>query len=160
MKVYYLKRQQLIPRLLDEVFAFFKCPENLARLTPTHLGFHILTPTPIEMKAGALIDYTIKVIGMPVRWTTLITAYDPTNMFVDQQLKGPYSFWHHTHTFSQTPDGTLITDEVRYVLPLGILGRLAHFLFVRRQLIRIFDFRAGSIENYFNSEPQPESAER
>ena len=160
MKVYYLKRQQLIPRLLDEVFAFFKCPENLARLTPTHLGFNVLTPTPIEMKAGALIDYTIKVMGMPVRWTTLITAYDPPNMFVDQQLKGPYSFWHHTHTFSQTPDGTLITDEVRYVLPLGILGRLAHFLFVRRQLIRIFDFRAGSIENYFNSEPQPESAER
>ena len=159
MKPYMLKRQQLIPRPLDEVFGFFKRPENLARLTPTKLGFHILTPTPIEMKAGAVIDYTIKLSGLPIRWTTLITSYDPPYKFVDQQLKGPYSFWHHTHTFSPTNDGTLIIDEVRYVPPLGILGRLAHALFIRHQLERIFDFRAEFIESYFNGEPKPEPVE-
>jgi ligand-binding SRPBCC domain-containing protein len=154
MKLYTLKHQQLIRRSLTEVFEFFERPENLAKLTPVQLGFEILTPTPIEMKSGVLIDYTIKLFGIRLRWTTLITAFDPPNSFVDQQLKGPYSFWHHTHTFRQTIEGTIITDEVRYVLPFGLLGRMAHALFIGRQLKRIFGYRAEYIENYFAGETQ------
>jgi hypothetical protein len=94
------------------------------------------------MKEGTLIDYTIRVLGLPVRWTTLITRYDPPHSFVDQQLRGPYSFWHHTHSFRPVDGGTEMKDSVLYLLPFGPLGRLAHVLAVRRQLRRIFDHRS------------------
>jgi len=142
MKVYDLRRRQLIPLPLDQVFLFFERPENLSRLTPPSLGFQILTPPPIQMKSGCLVDYTVRVLGLPVRWTTLITEYDPPRRFVDVQLKGPYSYWHHTHEFEAVEGGTMMTDTVRYVLPFGWLGGVAHALFVRRQLRRIFDYRS------------------
>ncbi len=142
MRIYELKRHQMIPLPLDQVFAFFERPENLAKLTPPSLGFQILTPSPIEMKSGILIDYTIRVLGLPVRWTSLITSYDPPHRFVDVQLKGPYSFWHHTHQFEAVEEGTMMTDTVRYALPLGWLGRIAHLFFVNRQIAWIFDYRS------------------
>lgn len=150
MKTYKLKRQQVIPKPLEEVFEFFSRAENLAKITPESLDFKILTPLPIEMKAGSLIDYTVKPLLLPIRWTTMITDYNPPNGFIDQQLKGPYSFWHHTHSFEHTPEGTLITDEVVYALPFGILGRIVHALFVKRQLRRIFDYRSSVIKTIFN----------
>ena len=149
MRVYELKRTQVIPVPRDQVFAFFERPENLSELTPASLGFQILTPSPIEMKSGSLIDYTVRVSGLPVRWTTLITDYDPPRGFVDVQLRGPYSFWHHTHTFEAVESGTLMTDTVRYVLPLGLLGRLAHALFVKRQIRGIFDYRSRVLTEHF-----------
>lgn len=151
MKTYTLHREQFVGRPLEEVFAFFSRPENLARITPASMGFEIITPSPIEMRAGALIDYTVKTWGIPVRWTTLIAEFVPPLRFVDVQLKGPYSFWHHTHRFEAVAEGTRITDEVRYALPFGPIGRLAHALIVKRQLERIFRHREVVIEHLFGA---------
>jgi hypothetical protein len=152
MKVREIKAEQLVPQPLEEVFSFFAKPENLARLTPKSLGFIILTPQPITMKAGAIIDYTIKVFGMRQRWRTLIETYEPPHRFIDIQLNGPYTLWHHTHAFEQHEGGTLITDHVRFVLPFGWLGDLAHFLMVRRQLQRIFSYREAVISELFGEQ--------
>lgn len=146
MKVHLLRRAQTIGLPRDTVFAFFARPENLERITPRGLAFTILTPGPIVMKAGALIEYAIRLMGVPMRWTTLITAYDPPRSFVDEQLRGPYSFWHHRHLFYETDDGTEIVDEVHYALRGGFLAPMIHALFVRRQLEQIFDHRAVIIE--------------
>lgn len=146
-----LHREQFVPRPLAEVFPFFAKPENLAAITPSDLGFRILTPTPIVMKEGALVDYTIGLLGLRVHWRTMITAHEPPFRFVDQQLKGPYAFWHHTHTFEEVEGGTMIRDEVRYLLPFGPLGRLVHALFVRRKLASIFDHRHRIIEGLFGA---------
>lgn len=145
MKTYRLERTQFIPKKPDEVFSFFKKPENLEQLTPKSLGFKILTPSPIEMKEGAVIDYTINLLGMPVRWTTLITDYKPNESFQDVQIRGPYSYWHHTHRFKAVNGGTEMTDEVIYALPLGPIGNLAHTLFVKSNLQQIFDYRHKTI---------------
>ena len=144
-----LERRQFLPVPPEAAFRFFDRPENLAEITPAELGFRILTPSPIAMKEGALIDYTIRVLGIPVRWTTLITSYDPPRGFVDQQLRGPYSYWHHTHAFRAVDGGTEMTDTVRYLLPFGSLGNLLHALAVRRQLERIFEHRSRVIAGRF-----------
>ncbi|MFH2056146.1 MAG: SRPBCC family protein [bacterium] len=149
MKVYSLTREQEVSRPLSEVFAFFARPENLARLTPGTLGFEILTPGPLVMKAGTVIDYTLRIMQVPTHWRTLIETYEPPDRFVDIQLKGPYKFWHHTHSFTARGQGTLIRDEVHYSLPFGMLGRLVHSLWVRRQLEGIFDFRQHFIRAKF-----------
>lgn len=146
MKVYTLKREQLIRRPRQDVFQFFERPENLEKITPGNMGFVILTPRPILMRAGAVLDYTVRVLGIRIRWTTLIESYDPPERFTDVSIKGPYSFWHHTHTFEEVSKGTLMTDIVRYALPMGWLGRLMHALTVKRQLNHIFDYRAGVID--------------
>ncbi len=151
MKVYTLKREQQIFRPIGEVFSFFERPENLEKITPSSVGFVILTPGPIDMHPGAVLDYTIRPMGFPIRWTTLITSYNRPDRFTDVALKGPYSYWHHTHTFEEIPGGTLMKDEVRYALPFGWIGRLAHRIWVRRQLNKIFDFRAQVIEAMFKS---------
>ena len=143
MKIYTLKRQQTIARPRPEVFSFFEQPENLEKITPTSVGFVILTPRPIKMKTGLVLDYTIRILGLPVRWTTLICDYNSPHQFCDVAIRGPYSFWHHTHTFEETDSGTVMTDEVRYALPFGFIGRIVHSLWVRRELNRIFDYRAG-----------------
>jgi len=152
MKVHEIKRSQLIAKPLEEVFSFFERPENLSRITPPSMGFEILTPRPIVMKPGALIDYTVRVMGMRTRWTTLISDYDPPNRFVDIQLRGPYSFWHHTHSFRDEMGQTRIDDHVRYVMPFGFVGELVHRLFVGRQLRGIFDFRLSVLEDLFDRE--------
>ncbi len=149
MNIHTFTQRQLVRRSLEEVFAFFSRPENLERLTPKALGFRILTPTPIDMKEGAVIDYSIRILAVPVRWTTLITLYEPPNRFIDLQQKGPYAYWRHTHTFTATPDGTLITDEVQYAMPYGLLGSIARALFVERQLDHIFRERSYVIEGIF-----------
>lgn len=158
MTPYVLERKQFLPVPPDEAFRFFDRPENLAEITPAELGFRILTPSPIAMKEGALIDYTIRVLGMPVRWTTIITSYDPPRGFVDLQLKGPYSFWHHTHAFRAVDGGTEMTDTVRYLLPFGPLGALAHAVAVRRQLEGIFEHRSRVIAGRFPGGPHRRSA--
>jgi ligand-binding SRPBCC domain-containing protein len=109
------------------------------------MEIEIITPGSIDMAPGAIIDYAVRVFGIRCRWTTLIAVYDPPYRFVDVQIKGPYSFWHHTHTFEAIPDGTVIKDEIRYILPLSILGRIAHGIVVKRQLNHIFDYRSRRI---------------
>ena len=149
MKIYILKREQLIARPRREVFAFFENPENLGKITPASVGFNILTPRPIRMKTGTVLDYTIHLLGISVRWTTLISEYNPPYRFRDVAIRGPYSFWHHTHTFEEAKGGTIMTDEVYYALPFGIFGRMAHFFCVRRQLNYIFDYRSRIIKEIF-----------
>ncbi len=149
MRIHTLERSVTVAAPRPEVFAFFARPENLARLTPDGLGFRILTPGPIAMQPGALIDYVVRVGGVAWRWTTLIAAYEPPRRFVDVQLRGPYSFWHHEHTFAEADGGTVIGDRVRYALPLGPLGELVHALAVRRRLRGIFDHRGRAIGELF-----------
>ena len=135
---YDLHREQWFPRPLDEVFAFFADAGNLEAITPPWLGFEILTPRPIAMRPGALIDYRLRLRGLPVRWRTEISLWQPPHRFVDEQRRGPYREWRHEHTFAAVDDGTLVRDHVRYQVPGG---RLVHELFVRRDVARIFDFR-------------------
>ena len=152
MNVHVLEQTQAVAAPLDEVFAFFARPENLAEITPPSMGFQVLTPSPIAMKEGAVVDYVVKVSGLPMRWRTLITAYEPPHRFVDEQLMGPYSFWHHTHTFNATAaGGTELQDVIRYALPLGPLGELARALVIRRQLASIFTHRRTVIAQRFDT---------
>ena len=147
MKTYVLRREQLVPLPREEVFRFFESPENLEAITPKSVGFQILTPRPIEMQAGVVLDYTIKLLGLSVRWTTLIATFERPRRFTDVAIRGPYSYWHHTHTFESLPEGTLMKDEVVYALPFGLLGRLIRHIWVKNQLRRIFDFRAQAIDS-------------
>jgi ligand-binding SRPBCC domain-containing protein len=149
MKLHVYETEQLVPGPPEAVFAFFDRPENLVRVTPPRLRFQLLTPTPIRMREGALIDYAVRLGGLSVRWRSLVTAYEPPHRFVDEQLCGPYSFWHHTHAFAAAEGGTLVTDRVVYALPLGPLGELAHALFVRRQVAAIFAHRRRAIAAHF-----------
>ena len=141
-----LEREQRLPFSRETVFAFFAEAQNLARITPRELGFVIVTPLPIDMREGTLIDYTIRLWGVPMKWRTRITEWVPPFRFVDEQIRGPYRQWIHTHTFEEDGDATIMRDEVRYVLPFSPLGDIALPL-VRRQLRRIFDYREATVES-------------
>ena len=149
MKTFSLKKQQFVPRPLREVFLFFETPENLAVITPPWLGFRILTPSPIRMKGGTVIEYSVRVMGIRIRWKSHISMYEPPHAFVDEQLKGPYTFWQHTHRFVEIDGGTLLADEIHYSMPFGILGQIVNRLIVYNQLQRIFNYRAQKIERMF-----------
>jgi ligand-binding SRPBCC domain-containing protein len=143
--IHRLVRETFIPRPRSEVFAFFSDAANLERITPRELGFEILTPGPIVMEAGARIEYRIRLFGVPFRWQTLISRWEAGAMFVDEQVKGPYAVWIHTHWFADRDGGTVMGDEVHYRLPLFPLGEIAWPL-VRFQLGRIFDFRERTLQ--------------
>jgi ligand-binding SRPBCC domain-containing protein len=151
--VHRLERSQLVPRPRPEVFAFFADAANLEAITPTFLRFRIVTPRPIAMAEGTLIDYRLQLFGIPFGWTTRIEEWVPGERFVDVQLRGPYRLWRHTHRFASVPAGTLMQDTVEYDLPLGALGDLAHLAFVRGAVERIFDHRRRCIEERFGALP-------
>lgn len=150
MVMHRIFRQQWVKQPVEVVFPFFERPENLAQITPPELGFELLTPSPVPMRMGTWIDYKIRLLGIPVRWTSYIAHYDPPRSFVDVQVRGPYSFWYHTHRFEPYEGGTMITDEVLYELPLGPVGELIHRLWVRRKLRFIFDYRQRRLAALFN----------
>jgi len=140
-----LRRQLAVAQPIDRVFDFFSAAENLERITPPELGFQLVTPTPIEIREGTLIDYRLSLFGVPFGWRTQITAWRPPFEFIDVQLRGPYAQWIHRHTFRAAHGVTWIEDEVRYRLPVPLLGRLAAPL-VQLQVARIFRYRARQIE--------------
>lgn len=146
MKERILDRRQVLDVTIDEAFDFFSKASNLEAITPPFLRFRIATPGPIEMKVGALIEYRLRLRGIPVSWRTRIEEWDPPRGFVDRQLSGPYALWHHTHRFEALDESrTVMTDLVRYGQRFGPLGSLAERLVVRRDLERIFDYRRDSI---------------
>jgi ligand-binding SRPBCC domain-containing protein len=145
MRVHVLEREQLVPRPLDEVFAFFAQARNLERITPPWLRFQLLTPEPIAMGPGTVIDYRLRLRGLPLRWLSRIDEWEHERAFADHQLRGPYRLWHHRHEFVPCGGATVVRDRVRYALPLGRLGSLAHAAIVRRDLERIFDYRRAAV---------------
>jgi hypothetical protein len=145
MRIHTLRREQRLPGAPEAVFAFFADARNLEAITPPLLRFRVVTPGPVVMGAGTLIRYRMRVHGVPVSWLTEITAWEPPHRFVDEQREGPYALWHHTHTFAAAGDETVMRDVVRYRIGFEPLGALAHALLVRRDLQRIFDYRAERV---------------
>lgn len=147
-----LTTRVVVPTPQSEAFAFFADAENLETITPSWLRFRIVTPMPIEMREGALIDYRLKISGIPVKWRTEITAWEPPVRFVDTQLRGPYREWVHEHTFSPVADGTRVDDRVTYRVPGG---RLMNTLYVKRALRRIFEYRRDRLLELLSGDTQP-----
>ena len=147
MRTFTLTNELWLPQPPAEVFPFFADAANLERLTPPSLRFRILTPPPIEMAVGTLIDYRIRLRGIPMRWQSEITEWEPPHRFVDEQRRGPYRQWIHEHTFTAQDGGTLARDVVQYAV-LG--GSIIQRLFVAPELRRIFDYRNATLENYFS----------
>jgi len=145
---YRIAKSLWVPRPIDEVFEFFGNAANLELMTPPWLAFKILTPEPIEMRPGTTIDYRISLRGLPMRWRSQITTWNPPFEFVDEQLKGPYRRWHHRHTFESRDGGTLVGDEVNYDV-LG--GNLIHRVFVEGDLRKIFAFREETMLRLFGA---------
>jgi ligand-binding SRPBCC domain-containing protein len=143
---YKLEQEHFISRPRDEVFLFFADPFNLEHITPPFLQFKIISSAPIDMNPDTLIDYSLSLYGVRFRWRTRIESHTPDVAFIDTQESGPYKLWHHTHTFEDVEGGTLMRDLVRYQVPFGPLGQLAHAIFVRRALNQIFEFRRNAID--------------
>jgi ligand-binding SRPBCC domain-containing protein len=141
MSVHVLARECWVPAPLERTFEFFSDAFKLELVTPPSMEFRMLTPGPIEVREGTLLDYRLRIHGIPIRWRTLIETWEPPSRFVDRQLKGPYKLWLHSHTFVPRDGGTVVGDVVRYSLPLGPIGELVHRAVVRRDLERIFDYR-------------------
>jgi ligand-binding SRPBCC domain-containing protein len=141
-----LRRRQWVPRPLEETFELFADAFALERITPPWLRFEVTTPGPIAMQKGTLLEYRLRLHRVPLRWRTRIDEWEPPHRFVDVQPRGPYRLWHHSHEFAESLGGTEIVDRVRYAMPLGPLGELAHAIFVREDLRRIFDYRRAAVE--------------
>ena len=148
MKIREFKSELWLPLPPEELFPFFADATNLEALTPLSLSFKILTPVPIAMREGTLIDYKLRVHGLPLRWRTRINAWQPPHRFVDEQLRGPYRQWIHEHTFEPRHGGTLARDVVHYAVPFDFL---IHEIFVRRDIEKIFAFRRDALEKRFAS---------
>lgn len=148
-RVWRLEMEQWLAKPPAEVFPFFADAYNLETITPDLLSFKVVTPRPIEMKPGTLIDYRLKVRGLPIRWRTEITEWDPPHRFCDTQLKGPYKQWVHTHTFTEENGGTRCKDVVEYAPPGGPLSPLINKLAVQNDVEKIFTHRAQVLEEMF-----------
>lgn len=151
MAVYEIREKQALPVSLDEAWAFFSHPKNLAEMTPEYLNLKFTNKLfRDEMYAGQVITYTVKpVLGIPMFWMTEITHVKDREFFVDEQRVGPYALWHHQHHFREITGGVEMTDIVHYRLPGWWLGDLANTLFVRNQLKSIFTFRRAKVEALF-----------
>ena len=149
--MYQLKRTQFVKANIDTCWDFFSSPNNLSKITPSSMGFVVRTEVPEKMYEGLMIEYTVKpLLGIPMRWVTEIKTVRDNVFFVDEQRVGPYTIWHHEHHFKDLGDSVEMTDIVSYQLPLGVLGRLMHSLFVRKKLESIFAYRFEVVEKLFN----------
>ena len=147
MKTLHFEHSTPLALPLETVFDFFSKAENLEKLTPPWLRFEILTPEPIEMGVGTLLDYRLRIRGLPIRWRGEITTWDPPYVFVDEQRRGPYRFWRHEHRFVETSEGVRIEDRVEYAV-WG--GSLIARLFVQPDLRLVFDYRTTRLEEIFS----------
>jgi ligand-binding SRPBCC domain-containing protein len=148
--IYTLEFQQFVKISLSEAWDFFSSPGNLAKITPPHMGFNITSGKAGKMYPGQIITYKVSPFpGFTTNWVTEITHVSDQSFFVDEQRFGPYKMWHHEHHFELQNDGVLMTDRVSYKLPFGFLGRIAHAIFVRKQVMKIFDYREVCLENMF-----------
>jgi ligand-binding SRPBCC domain-containing protein len=152
MKIYHLHREQYLNISQQEAWNFFSSANNLSKITPPEMSFKILSEIKdVTVYSGMEIDYIVKpLFGIPLRWKTLIDEVNEPEFFSDKQLKGPYKLWEHSHRFTITEKGLLMIDDVKYQLYFYILGELAHWLFVRKKVEQIFDFRFQALEKYFN----------
>jgi len=151
MKYYDFKIIQFINLPIEEVFHYFSNPSNLQKITPKYLNFKIINHPPFNMNKGQLFEYRLRVRGIPITWTSLISSYHPPYSFIDEQIKGPYSSWHHTHTFKEENGGTTIIDEVKYTLPLGFIGKIINSIWIKKDLDAIFKYRQKIIEKTLKS---------
>lgn len=145
-------KEQEFPRPPAELFPFFADVENLETITPPFLNFRVVTSTPIEVREGTLLDYRLRLHGVPLLWRTLIRVWEPPHRFVDEQIRGPYRRWVHEHRFEPTDRGTRMIDTIDYASPGG---RLVERLFVDRDVQRIFDYRASVLERRFGAPRRP-----
>jgi ligand-binding SRPBCC domain-containing protein len=152
MKTYQLQTELWLPQPPDRVFKFFADPRNLERITPPWLSFEILTPPDIEIEKGTLLDYRLRLRGIPLCWQSEIAVWEPPHRFVDRQTKGPYSLWVHEHTFTENDTGTTVGDRVEYAVPGG---RLIHKFLVAPDLEKIFQYRRKILEEIFHPLGQP-----
>ena len=141
-----LTTDMFVPLPIENVFDFFADANQLERITPPWLGFQILTEAPIQMHSGALLDYKLKLRGVPIKWRTEICSWEPPNSFIDQQLRGPYKRWYHKHVFEATEGGTNVYDDVHYIVPFG---GLVNRLFVQKELEKIFSYRQEQLQKIF-----------
>jgi hypothetical protein len=148
MRVHKFQTELWLPLPPEELFSFFADAANLDAITPPWLHFHIVTPPPITMRAGTLIDYRLRVRGLPLRWRTRINLWQPPYRFVDEQIRGPYRCWIHEHTFVARDGGTLASDNVQYAVPFDFL---AHRWIVRPDVERIFRYRSEALQQRFGS---------
>ena len=156
--VYTLSTWQWLPLPRDRVFAFFSDAFNLERITPDLLRFRVLTPAPIEMRPGARIDYRLSLRGLPMRWQSEITEWEPPMKFADTQRRGPYREWYHTHVFEERDGGTLVHDVVRYqLMGPGLVTRGINALLVAPDVRRIFTFRHAALERALGLEGKTRS---
>ena len=146
MKIFEFEKEQWLARPVEEVFSFFADARNLQVLTPPWLNFEILTPGAIEMRPGTLIDYRLRLRGIPMRWQSEITVWDPPRRFVDEQRRGPYRMWRHEHRFESSAGRTLVQDQIRYAVPGGWL---INRLFVARDVEEIFSWRGEKLQDLF-----------
>jgi ligand-binding SRPBCC domain-containing protein len=147
MKTFWLRSELWLPQIRDEIFQFFADPHKLDTLTPAWLQFKILSPAATAMGKGTLLDYRLRLHGVPIRWQSEISFWEPPHRFVDRQIKGPYSLWVHEHTFATRDGGTLVGDNVEYAV-LG--GTIVQRFLVAPDVARIFDYRRKILEARFN----------
>lgn len=145
-KGFRLTTELLVEESRSRVFDFFADAYQLETITPAWLQFSVQTPPPIAMHAGTLIDYRLRLHGLPIRWRSKISSWEPPLQFVDEQVKGPYHYWHHLHTFEEVSGGTMVRDIVHYSVPLGFI---VHPLLVRRDLTKIFEYRQETMAQIF-----------
>lgn len=151
MKIREFVSELWLPRPRGEVFAFFGDAANLDAITPPWLNFRTITPGPIVMKVGTLIEHKLRVRGVPIRWRSRITTWEPPARFVDEQLRGPYRLWIHEHRFEERDGGTLVRDHVRYSVPFDFL---VHTILVAPEVERIFAYRTDRLQRRFGSVPR------
>lgn len=151
-KYYKLYRKTVLPVSIEEAWEFFSSPQNLKKITPPFLGFEVTSQNPNNMYPGMIITYIVKpVLGIPLKWMTEITQVREHEFFIDEQRVGPFKLWHHQHLFKSTDNGVVMEDIIHYILPLSILGRIAHSLFVKKKLNQIFNYRSEVTDNLWST---------